>query len=69
MKGGDRNVDLLGERGVIIVPFLGMGEFGGGLGRDGSKLQPCLSRRCLEEQMAGEGRGCLAGRRGAGAGG
>lgn len=43
---------------------------GRGLGRDGSELEPCLSRRCGVEQMAGEGRGCVAGRRrGAGAGG
>lgn len=60
---------LLGE-GCHHSPTPGdEGSLGRGLGRGGSELEPCLSLRCLEEQMAGEGRGCLAGRRGAGAGG
>jgi hypothetical protein len=32
------------------------GSLGRGLGRGGSELEPCLSRRCREEQMAGEGK-------------
>lgn len=51
-------------------PGGGVESLGRGLGRGGSELEPCLSLRCRVEQMAGEGRGYVAGgRRGAGAGG
>lgn len=36
-------------------------SLGRGLGRGGSELEPCLSRRCRVEQMVGEGRGYVAG--------
>lgn len=57
-------------RGVSSLPVPGVGSLGRGLGRGGSELQPCLPRRCRVEQMAGERRGYVAGRRrGAGAAG
>ena len=57
-------------RGVSSLPVPGVGSLGRGLGRGGSELEPCLPRRCRVEQMAGEGRGYVAGRRrGAGAAG
>lgn len=38
-----------------------VGSLGRGLGRGGSEREPCLSLRCRVEQMAGEGRGYVAG--------
>lgn len=56
-----RDLGLLGE-GVFSLPQAGWGgSLGRGLGRGGSEREPCLSLRCRGEQMAGEGRGYVAG--------